>query len=443
MRTVSSLLNAVIGLFTVVALLSYSAKVNADDTHKNPVSHSLASQTPVSQSLSYGQVFEHQSQIFAAKRRYMVALPERYHMQIPGTQRHYSVLYVIDGDFQFRHVSAAAHTLARMGKIPPLIVVGIAMQGQKDYLYANTWESEKEGSEFGGSDKLQAYLSQELIPLIDSEYRTTDAKALSGYSLGGLFTLYSMIQESTPFNAFLAFSPSAWYDGNNIEQQLQRFLKTKPKTELFMTLANEKGMGVAELDKLFSAHTDQNLRYGYQVFADETHYSTAMPSIVAGLEFLAPNYYVDLDPMLEFADYQALLAHFKRKQSQWAGFRFDWLQAYHLAKYLFRSKQHTKVDQVLAAIKQDFPESYLEVVIAFSKGFVATKDPQKSLQILKQVSAQGEHHPNWHQQMSKTYEALDNSRLAKQHHQQAVKLAKQYQYESWGYWELAPDAFTD
>ena len=118
-----------IALLACIFLISPVQAENSP-THTMPVSERS--------SLVYGQSFTHNSNLYNAERRYMVALPERYH----ATQRQYPVLYIIDGDFQFRHVSAAVNNLARVGKIPPMIVVGIALQGQADYIKSTTWAAE-------------------------------------------------------------------------------------------------------------------------------------------------------------------------------------------------------------------------------------------------------------------------------------------------------------
>lgn len=88
------------------------------------ISFAEAQKTPI---LS-GYMYEHQSEVLDQNRRYMVSLPERYH----SNNRHYPTLYVIDGDFQFQHTSALVTNLSRMGKIPPMIVIAVANQGQQD-----------------------------------------------------------------------------------------------------------------------------------------------------------------------------------------------------------------------------------------------------------------------------------------------------------------------
>ncbi|MGB1261842.1 MAG: alpha/beta hydrolase [Cognaticolwellia sp.] len=379
-----------------------------------------------------GHEFQHSSTIFAGNRRYMISLPERYKMN----NHHYPSLFVIDADFQFQHVAALVKNLARMGKIPPMIVVGVANQGGDDYLKTTTWSDGKDDS-FGDANKLQDYLSQELLPLIDKNYRTNSKKALSGYSMGGLFTLYSMMQKDTPFNAFLAMSPSAWFDDYSLPKKLQPLLQNnKLSAPLFISVANEEGMGVKEVVKVFESAVIKSLPWQFKHYPDENHYTTALPALYDGLQFLAPNYAVDGSDMLAIGDYKAVLAHLQKQQQTWAGFQFSWLQSYQFAKYIFWSKQIAEVEQVLAAIAKDFPESLTLISTQLAHGFNKKQQPEKALQLLNRVKADGEKLPTWHKQMSVYYASVEQPKLAEQHQVMALKLAKQYQFESWEVWEL-------
>ena len=384
------------------------------------------------QAIISGYQYQHYSRLLGENRRYMVSLPERYFMG----NRHYPSLYVVDADFQFQHVSAVVKNLTRMGKLPPMIVVGVANQGSDDYLKSMTWP-DPEDAAFGGAEPFQAYLKQELLPLIDSQYRTNGQKALSGYSLGGLFTLYSMMQPHTPFNAFLAMSPSAWFDNNSLPGKLEPLLKQgKLRSPVFISLAREEGMGVDKVVEVFERSAPAALNWQYKHYPRENHFTTALPALYDGLQFLAPEYAIDGTDMLAIGDYKQVLAHFKARQQDWAGFRFEWLHAYQFAKYMFWSKQLDQVDEALQAIKEQFPESVTGVTVQLANGFNKRKDFKRAAQLLTGVKAEGENLPGWHKQMSVYYQNTDKDELARQHQQQALELAKTYRLESWEVWEL-------
>lgn len=390
----------------------------------------VKAQTP----LTYGHVYELESKIYEQPRRYMVSLPERYN----ASAREYPVLYVIDGDFQFRHVSVAVNSMARLGKTPPMIVVGVALQGQKDYLYSTTWPSEN-NPEYGGAAKLHQYLHSELVPAIDKQFRTSGKRALAGYSLGGLFTLYSMMEADTPFSAFLAMSPSAWYDNNKINKKMSGFLQRKPALPpLFLSLANEQGMGVTELLTVINSEGPETWDVGYRHYPRETHYSTALPALYDALAYLSPNYFTDMPELMAFKDYHQALDHFAQKKSVWSGFHFDWLQAYTLGKYFYYSEQTDAMEQALSEAKKLFPQDLAELSSGFAKVLNNRERPELAQKLLLQTPAQGKNHADWHQQLSLSYKALGNSKLAQQHHSKALELAKTQGLESWEWWELEP-----
>ncbi|MEZ9197210.1 alpha/beta hydrolase-fold protein [Shewanella sp. 10N.286.54.B9] len=375
--------------------------------------------------------YTHQSSVFKQPRRFMVSLPERYY----ASDRHFPTLYIIDADFQFQHVSALVKHLARMGKLPPMIVVGIANQGDDDYLYTTTWATEDKA--FGGAAEFHHYLTGELVPLINKEFKSNSQKALAGYSLGGLFTLYSMMQQDSPFNAYLAMSPSAWFDDYSVASKLESLLqKNKLSAPLFFSVAREEDMGVDKVAAAFAASADNSLQWQFKSYPTENHFTTALPALYDGLQFLAPNYATDGTDMLAIGDYQAVIKHFQTLQKQWGGFQFEWLQAYQFAKYLFWSKQVDKVDEILAAIEQSFPESVTIVSIEIAKGLLIKGDNQHAKTILEKVKLEGEQSPNWHKQLSLYYKANGDEKKAQLHFEKALALADKYQFESWEIWEL-------
>jgi predicted alpha/beta superfamily hydrolase len=382
-----------------------------------------------------GYQFEHQSKLLQQNRRYMVSLPERYY----SSDRHYPTLYVIDGDFQFQHTSALVTNLSRMGKIPPMIVIGVANQGQEDYIYQTTWAIDNK-PEYGGAPLFSQYLEQELIPLIKHNYRTNSQQALAGYSLGGLFTSYVMMQGNTSFNAFLAMSPSAWFDDYAITKKLPLAISNQKRQipALFLSVANEEGMGVKKLaDELKKIDKkDTPWHWQFNNYPEETHFSTAMPALYDALTFLSPDYYLDPQDMMKMTSYQEVLQELEKKKSLWTGFRIEWLQAYQLAKYMHWSEQLNDTDNFLTEVAQHFPESHAEVTIQLAKKLTSTSKPKHAQQLLLSIKNSSKNNPLWHREMALSYTALNQIKLAANHQKQALILAKKQHLPTWLVWEL-------
>lgn len=372
------------------------------------------------------------SDVLAEPRRYFVSLPERYYAE----NRKYPVLYIIDADFQFQHVSATVTNLTRMGKIAPMIVVGIANQGPDDYVFQTTWPAE-ESADFGGAANYYRHIEQELVPLVNKQFRTSNKRALAGYSLGGLFALYALTQSDTTFNAFIAMSPSLWFDNYSLNEKITKVIKQEKSTApLFISVANEQGMGVAELNEQLTELKKSNWLWQFKHYPTENHFSTALPALIDALTFLSPNHYEDFYAMDKMKNYQEVLLAFKQKKQYWPDYTIGWLQAYTFSKYIFRSKQQDHIDQILTQIKADFPNAYTEVLVQLAKGYNKKNNAKKALELLMSIQQLGQKHVEWHKQLSDSYQVLNKPDQAKQHKQRAIALAKEYQLQSWEVWEL-------
>ena len=65
----------------------------------------------------------------------------------------------------------------------------------------------------GGADDFIAFFRDELIPYVDSNYRTTGYDILVGHSLGGLVAIHALVHHPDVFEAYVPISPRLWWDG--------------------------------------------------------------------------------------------------------------------------------------------------------------------------------------------------------------------------------------
>lgn len=384
--------------------------------------------------IAVGESFVLPSAILKQQRRYSVSLPSRYQAE-PG--RHYPVLYVVDADFQFFHVAAIVKNLTQMGKIPPLIVVGVATEGPDDYVKATTWPIQGEGAQaYGGIEPMRLFFNSELIPQIEKTYRTSPERILAGYSLGALYTLYELIQKDSPFQAYLAMSASLWFDDYSFQKKFEAFLTEKNSNKkLFLSLANERGMGVTELVAALKKADNPSLRWNYRQFPEETHYSTALPALYAGLSYLYTDYFTDAAQMRELKGAEAVFKLFQLKQQQQFGtYQIDWLQAYTLGKFFVGTEQVAEMPKFLALLKQQQAASFNEVSIQFAKMYNKLKQPQQALDLLAQADIR--YSADGLKQKSDALKALGQTELAEQLLSQAQQLAKQQKLDLWEQMEL-------
>ncbi len=187
-------------------------------------------------------VFSLPSRVLGETREAIVHLPEGYAEE--GDAR-YPVIYVLDGSSQDTHTARTAAMMASIGAMPKAIVVGIPNVNDsrnRDYTppFGAQDEEDPQG-EKGHADRFLAFLKTELIPEVDRRYRTTEARALSGWSRGGLFVVYSLMAEPSLFQARFAHSPALWRDDTAIADRLRTFLQAgAPASFLYMSMGSRE-----------------------------------------------------------------------------------------------------------------------------------------------------------------------------------------------------------
>ncbi len=194
------------------------------------------------------------STVLGEQREYLVHLPEGHDAN--ATTR-FPVLYVLDGGSQSGHTAHAAAMLARVGLVPPMIVVGVpSIDGEtrnRDYTPPDMrLDTDVADGPMGAADRFLAHLETELIPAIERQYRTSRPRMLTGWSRGGLFAVYSQIAAPALFDARFAHSPALWREDSRIVGQLERAVTTSTSSPTFLFLS----LGARENEKMSAAFRD-------------------------------------------------------------------------------------------------------------------------------------------------------------------------------------------
>ncbi len=180
--------------------------------------HSFATET-IKQPMIIGEYLSHQSKLLDESRQINVYLPVSYSIK---TQQRYPVIYLLDGglDEDLVHVSGLTQFLSFswVNAMPEAIVIGIKnIDRRRDFTYpSNDITDIKELPTSGKSSAFIRYLAKELIPLVDTNYRTTKSKTLIGQSLGGLLASTVLHQQPELFSNYLIVSPSLWWDKESL-----------------------------------------------------------------------------------------------------------------------------------------------------------------------------------------------------------------------------------
>lgn len=177
----------------------------------------LAGCAPKSQALLIGESFTIASRVMNEARRVNVFRPTVYGQPIDGPT---PVLYMLDGglDEDFLHVAGLVQVLVSNGGMRPHLLVGIPNTQRRRDMTGPTQnpEDRKIAPVVGGSAAFRRFIKEELMPEVRSRYRTTDAAAVVGESLAGLFVVETLLRDPDLFQTYIAFDPSLWWNGEEL-----------------------------------------------------------------------------------------------------------------------------------------------------------------------------------------------------------------------------------
>jgi predicted alpha/beta superfamily hydrolase len=265
-----------------------------------------AAQQPVK--IFIGETVNLHSGILNEDRTLYIYTPSGYNF----SDSRYPVLYMLDGADHFVHISGIIHYLSAVGRIPQMIMVAIP-NTQRTRDLSPTAEEGFPSS--GGGEKFLNFLEQELIPYIDQNYKTHPYRVLAGHSLGGIFTIYTLLDRPDLFGGYIASSPALGWDNGVLIDRAKSFFQKQARLDkyLYVTLGNEGEMIYA----LFKEFTDtikrtkpKDFKWEFSYMENETHGSVSHKSIYDGLEKLYANWAITEE--VAAAGLKSILNHYQQ-----------------------------------------------------------------------------------------------------------------------------------
>ncbi len=237
------------------------------------------------------------SKVLGEERTLLVAVPEGY---ARSTQR-YPVLYLTDGETQFAHTAATAAFLARNGFLPETIVVGIVNTDRARDL-APTRDPRFPTS--GGADRFLEFLEKELVPYVESTWRTAPFRIFAGHSAGGNFAFHALRTKPELFQAIVAVSPWLVWDDKRGLPPLLRFLAGDGVlTRALYVSSGDEGDEMrdvlAQVEAALRKRAGKGPRWQVARFPGEHHGSVVLPSHYAALKMIFEGYAIPIDPATE------------------------------------------------------------------------------------------------------------------------------------------------
>ena len=242
------------------------------------------------------QVHEFTSVYTGRRYQLRIGLPRNYD---PAHHR-YTVVYQLDGQWDFDRVFPLARGMESDHRMEPVIVAAITYGGvnpdygalrQRDYTPTDFLG----GGQSGDAAKFLQTLRSEIIPTVEAAYSCRpEERILMGSSYGGLFTCYALLYAPDLFTGYVASTPSVWVDNQIMVQQARisgTVLAGRKLRVQIITGANEaysqRSAAQAFYDALAGLHL-ADLELGITFAPDERHgavaqvaYDDGLPAVLA------------------------------------------------------------------------------------------------------------------------------------------------------------------
>jgi uncharacterized protein len=253
-------------------------------------------------------------------RKYFIYTPPSYNSTSYFPQK-YPVIYLLDGDAHFHSVTGLIQHLGtginNNFHIPEMIVVAIINTNRNRDLTPTPI------SDFGGGNPgFFTFLKTELIPHIDSAYRTAPYRILVGHSLGGITAINALYETPGTFNAYVAIDPSLWYDNQLLLKKARSYFE-KAKLEnkfLFVAQANtiqpgDTGrnvhfMSIMQFNRIMQAYNGSGLQYKYKYYDEDDHGSVPLIAAYDALRFIFDGY--NINSLNFIQNPSSIKEHFKK-----------------------------------------------------------------------------------------------------------------------------------
>jgi predicted alpha/beta superfamily hydrolase len=218
--------------------------------------------------------------------------------------KRFSVLYLLDGENHFELLCQYVDYLTRsdISAMPKIIVVGIPNTNRVRDLTPthsiNNYEGEPDTTgrykDSGGNEMFLEFLKTELIPLVDSNYKTQQYKLFAGHSFGGMSSINCMLTHPDMFDAYIAISPSFWWDNEYLLKLTEKKLTSGSlfNKKIFFCNGNEGGSnsffhkGLLKFDSVIAGKKIVGFDYKYMYYPNEMHMTVPIVAYLDALRFI-------------------------------------------------------------------------------------------------------------------------------------------------------------
>jgi hypothetical protein len=255
--------------------------------------------------ITIGETVRLDSKVMGESRTLLISTPATY----GRGDESYPVLYMTDGEAQFLHTRGTVDFLARNGLMPDLIVVAVPNTDRgRDLSPTRGSIRRRDGTveerpNTGGGPRFLEFFERELIPYVESHYRTRPYRIFAGHSLGGLFALEALVEKPLLFQAVIAVSPALGWEQDWPIARLESFVAQKQEAArmLVVTMANEeegdtKPSRLDRMEAVLAVGRPPGLTWHVLRMPEEDHGTVVLKSHLEALRLIYDGWRLPRDP---------------------------------------------------------------------------------------------------------------------------------------------------
>jgi predicted alpha/beta superfamily hydrolase len=369
------------------------------------------------------------------EREIQILLPESYGSNIGAT---YPVIYLMDGDYVFHGVSGMLDFMANKAQlIPDVILVAIADKGTdiyRQYMTPKGLTAPLKKENAGKAEQFLSFLTEEVKPYINSNYRTADNAILVGHSIGGLFVFNALLESPDSFEHFVSMSPSIWLNDHAIMVKAKSFIekdKHKP-TSLYLSLGDETRSGVYGVVQLLDEVQPKNIHWDFSHYPNENHNSVGLVALRKDLKQIFKGWLISDKELENILSAEQLIKHYQRiSLSLNINQAIPTPSIKSAIRSFYRLNKTDDIPVFMAKVKTELPASEQAFIMMLASYTGHFDSPKSALEILLKSEDRFKYSIEYLKSIASTYEQLKKTQLAFNYYEKALSLAKQYKNNQW------------
>jgi hypothetical protein len=220
------------------------------------------------------------------ERELKIQLPRNYDQ---NKEKRFPILVVLDGDYLFEPVAGNVDYYSYWEDIPEMIVVGINQSSSRE---SDSFYDENTFLPAGTGASFFEFIGMELIPFLESNYRTAPFRVIMGHDYTSNFINYYLLKENPLFQGYINLSPDL---APEIETRVFNSLQKSTHPIWYYLATSTEDISalkakILSFDSQLKKIDNKNIHYNFDNFEDASHYTLVGNAIPKAIEQIFETY---------------------------------------------------------------------------------------------------------------------------------------------------------